>query len=84
MQQLVLTERSQRAARAQDCSGTPHHRPPSAAAQVGDIFNALAVKGLQSKTAIILAGKHGNSPANVKTLRRVDSNVFNTVRADWS
>ena len=47
---------------------------------VGRILATLNATGLLDTTAIILAGKHGQSPIKAATLNRIDPNRFNEVR----
>ena len=50
---------------------------------IGSLVAALEKRGLRSTTAIVLTGKHGNSPVPLGSLQRVDSGVLDKVCWVW-
>jgi type I phosphodiesterase/nucleotide pyrophosphatase len=53
--------------------------------QVGTMVAEIAKQGLASSTAIIISAKHGQSPTNPNTLKRVpDSAIIGAINAAWT
>jgi hypothetical protein len=54
-------------------------------AQVATFQNEIHAKGLDASTMIILSAKHGQSPQDLSTLRRVDdSKIIANINTAWS
>jgi hypothetical protein len=54
-------------------------------AQVATFQNEIHMKGLDASTTIILSAKHGQSPQNLSTLRRVDdAKIIANINTAWT